>query len=76
MLTTGRIVIDPNVLLGKPVIRGTRIAVEFVLGLLAQGWTDTQILDQYPGLEADDIRACCGYAAALLRGEKVFPMPA
>jgi len=76
MTTTGRIAIDPKILLGKPVVRGTRIAVDFVLELLAKGWSDEQICEQYPGLERDDVRACCGYAAALLRGEKVYPVPA
>jgi uncharacterized protein (DUF433 family) len=49
---------DPTVLVGKPVIRGTRIAVEFVLDLLANGWSQQQILDNYPQLTGDDLRAC------------------
>ncbi|MCU0862471.1 MAG: DUF433 domain-containing protein [Planctomycetes bacterium] len=76
MTTSGRIAIDAKILLGKPVIRGTRIGVDFVLDLLAQGWSDEQICAQYTGLERDEIRACCGYAAALLRDEKVYPLPA
>ncbi|MBL8756171.1 MAG: DUF433 domain-containing protein [Planctomycetes bacterium] len=76
MTTLGRITIDPKILLGKPVIRGTRLAVDFVLDLLARGWTEDQIRGEYPGLEREDIQACCGYAAALLRGEKVYPLPA
>ncbi|MBK9385685.1 MAG: DUF433 domain-containing protein [Planctomycetes bacterium] len=76
MTTQDRITLDPAVLLGKPVIRGTRIAVDFVLELLARGWTEAQILEEYPGLEREDILACCGYAAALMRNEKVYPLPA
>lgn len=53
-----RIVIDPAILVGKPVVKGTRLAVEFVLDLLAGGWTFDQILDNYPGLTAEDVRAC------------------
>ena len=54
----GRIVIDPEVLVGKPVIRGTRLAVEFIVGLLAQGWSEAEILKNYPGLTREDILAC------------------
>ena len=52
-----RIAIDPDVLVGKPVIKGTRIAVDFVVDLLAQGWTPEQVIDHYPSLVLDDIRA-------------------
>ena len=68
-----RIAIDPKILVGKPVIRGTRIAVEFVLDLLAQGWTDRQILDNYPGVTHEDILACLHYASETLKSEKVYP---
>jgi uncharacterized protein (DUF433 family) len=71
-----RIVIDPNILTGKPVIRGTRLAVEFVVGLLAQGWSVEQVLDNYPGLAREDVHACLQYASELLRSERVFPVPA
>ena len=43
-----RIVVDPNVMVGKPVVRGTRLTVEFIIGLLAQGWNETDILENYP----------------------------
>lgn len=76
MTTQSRIAIDSKVLAGKPVIRGTRIAVDYVLELLARGWSEQQIRDQYPGLERDDILACCAYAVELLRSEKVYPRPA
>ncbi|MSP61475.1 MAG: DUF433 domain-containing protein [Myxococcales bacterium] len=49
---------ETSVLVGKPVIKGTRIAVEFIVDLLANGWREEQILENYPGLEVDDIRAC------------------
>ena len=53
-----RIVCDENVLTGKPVIRGTRLAVEFIIDLLALGWTEVEILENYPHIEPEDIRAC------------------
>lgn len=56
--TKGRIVLDPAVLAGKPVVRGTRLSVEFVIGLLADGWTEADILANYPGLSHEDIAAC------------------
>ncbi len=67
-----RITADPKVLVGKPVIRGTRLAVEFIFDLLAQGWTEQQILDNYPGLTHEDIAACLHYARELLQSERVF----
>jgi uncharacterized protein (DUF433 family) len=70
-----RIVVDPNVLVGKPVIKGTRMAVEFVVDLLARGWTFDQILHEYDHLTADDIRACLAYAAEMLKTEKVYLVP-
>lgn len=71
----GRIVIDPGILVGKPVVKGTRLAVEFIVDLLAQGWTEADILRSYPGLTRDDILACLAYASELLRAERVFPVP-
>ena len=71
-----RIIVDPKVLAGKPVIRGTRLSVEFVLSLLAEGWTQEQLLANYPQLSGEDIRACLAYAAEALGGEKVYPLPA
>jgi len=69
-----RLAIDPKVLVGKPVIKGTRISVELVVDLLAEGWTTDQILDSYPNLTGDDIRACLAYASELLHAEKVLPL--
>lgn len=53
-----RIVIDPEILVGKPVIKGTRLAVEFVIELLSQGWSQQEILENYPGITEEDILAC------------------
>jgi len=69
-----RIVVDPEILVGKPVIKGTRLAVEFIIDLLAQGWTEEEILRNYPGLTREDIRACLQYASEVLRTEKVYPL--
>lgn len=66
-----RIVADPEVLVGKPRIAGTRISVELVLDLFAAGATAGEILDDYPHLAADDVRACLAYAAARVREERV-----
>jgi len=71
-----RIVLNPEVLAGKPVVRGTRLAVEFVIDLLASGWSESQILDNYPGLTHDDILACLAYARDTLSSERVFPSAA
>jgi len=69
-----RIVIDPEVLVGKPVVKGTRLAVEFLIDLLAQGWSEADILRSYPTLTAADIHACLQYASERLRAEKVYPL--
>jgi uncharacterized protein (DUF433 family) len=66
------IVVDPAVLSGKPVVKGTRLTVEFVLGLLAQGWNEAEILRNYPGLTREQILACVAYAQERLSEEKVF----
>jgi uncharacterized protein (DUF433 family) len=66
------IVVDPAVLSGKPVVKGTRLAVEFVLGLLAQGWNEAEILRNYPELTREQILACVAYAQERLSDEKVF----
>ncbi len=76
MATHPRIVLDPGVLAGKPVIRGTRLAVEFIIGLLADGWGEAEILANYPGIVHDDILACLAYARDALGAEKVFPSAA
>lgn len=70
-----RIVIDPEVLVGKPVIRGTRISVEFVIDLLARGWTAEKVLQEYEHLALEDIQACIAYAGDVLKSERVYPAP-
>jgi uncharacterized protein (DUF433 family) len=70
-----RIVADPAVLVGKPVIKGTRIAVEFVVELLAEGWSHDEMLRNYPQLTHDDILAALQYAAAALKHEHIYPLP-
>jgi uncharacterized protein (DUF433 family) len=66
----------PEALAGKPVIRGTRLCVEFVIGLMADGWTEADILENYPGITHEDIIACLAYARDILSWEKVFPSAA
>jgi uncharacterized protein (DUF433 family) len=68
-----RVVIDPEILVGKPVVKGIRLAVDFIIDLLAQGWTEMEILHNYPGLTQEDIRACLLYASTVLKAEKVYP---
>ena len=69
-----RIVLNPEVLTGKPVIRGTRLAVEFIVDLLGQGWSESQVLENYPGITHEDILACLQYASQQLRSERVYPV--
>ncbi len=69
-----RIAIDPAVLTGKPVIKGTRLAVEFVIGLLADGWSQAEIIRQYPGVTVEDIVACLAYARDALGAERVYAL--
>lgn len=69
-----RIVVDPEVLAGKPVIKGTRLAVEFIIELLSQGWSEEDILRSYPGATVEDIRACLRYAQEVLSTERVYPV--
>ncbi|MFN7934019.1 MAG: DUF433 domain-containing protein [Bryobacteraceae bacterium] len=71
-----RIVVDSGILAGKPVIRGTRLAVEFVLELLAAGQSEEEILKNYPGLTREDILACLSYASYLAHEFRAFPIPA
>jgi uncharacterized protein (DUF433 family) len=69
------IVIDADILVGKPIIRGTRISVEFILDLLGEGWSEADILSNYPSLKSDDIRAALQYATSVLKEEKVYSIP-
>ena len=74
MLWQDRIVIDPAVLAGKPVIKGTRLAVEFILELLAEDWTKDQIVGNYPTLCDEDLQATLRYAAEMMKRERIFPL--
>jgi uncharacterized protein (DUF433 family) len=66
---------DPEILDGKPVIKGTRLSVEFLLGLLAVGWTEQQILDNYPTLKARDLQAMFAFMADSLQENLLFAVP-
>jgi len=70
-----RIVIDPKILAGKPAIKGTRLAVEFIVELLANGWTEASIFENYPRLTHEDILAALQYSATLLKEEAVYALP-
>ena len=63
---------DPQILAGKPVIRGTRLALDFVLGLFAAGWTEDQVLENYPSLTADGLRAVFAFVAEVLQDETLY----
>jgi len=69
-----RIEINPNVMVGKPIIKGTRIPVDLIIKLLAQGMTQEEILKDYPNLEKEDIRAALEYVAKILQGEEVLSL--
>ena len=58
------ITVDPKILVGKPIIKGTRLAVEFIVDLLAQGWPEAEILRNYPGITREDITACLKLATS------------
>ena len=70
---TNRIVLDPKILAGKPVIKGTRIPVEFVLDLLASGMNVEEIVNEYPHLKKEDILAVLEYASQVIRNEDIYP---
>jgi uncharacterized protein (DUF433 family) len=74
-MTTDRIEIDPNVMMGKPVIRGTRIKVELILRKLAEGASEGDLLDAYPRLAREDIRAAIAYAAETIAHEDIILLP-
>jgi uncharacterized protein (DUF433 family) len=67
-----RITINPKVMVGKPVIKGTRITVEHIMRELAGGMTTAELLDAYPRLTSEDMRAACAYAAARLAEERIL----
>ena len=67
---------DPDILVGKPVVRGTRLSVEFILGLFAAGWTEQQVLENYPTLTKESLRAVFAFATDCMREESLYPIPA
>lgn len=69
-----QIVIDPAILAGKPVIKSTRIAVEMVVELVAEGWSRDQIIENYPSLTDEGVQAALFYAAEVLKRERVYPL--
>jgi uncharacterized protein (DUF433 family) len=71
-----RIEINPAIMLGKPVIRGTRIPVELIIRKLSEGATEADLLDAYPRLTREDIRAALAYAAESLAHETILLQPA
>lgn len=71
-----RIEVNPEILVGKPVIKGTRISVELVVGCLADGWTEQEILENYPHITHEDILACLDYARDMLQEFRQYRLPA
>jgi len=71
-----RIVIDPDIMAGKPTVRGTRIPVDLALKRLAQDLDPRALFESYPRLTPEDVKACIAYAQALVEGEEIFPVPA
>ena len=69
------IVVNPAILAGKPVIKGTRLAVEFVIELLAEGWSKEEILRNYPQLAPEGFLAALRWTSEILRAERVYPLP-
>lgn len=65
-----RIVADPSILTGKPIIKGTRLSVDFILSLYAEGWTEQQVLENYPQLSTEDLKAVFAFAQACLTEEQ------
>lgn len=65
---------DPQVLAGKPVVRGTRLAVDFILGLFASGWTQDRVLQNYPSLTPEALKAVFAYAADALHEDVIIPV--
>jgi len=70
-----RITVNPEILAGKSIIKGTRISIEHILDLLANGWTTETILENYPQIKRKDITAALKYAIQILKEDKVYPLP-
>lgn len=69
-----RIEVNPAILTGKPIIRGTRIPIELIIKLVAQRWTDDQIIQEYPMLKKEDIQEALLYAQRLIQNEEIYPL--
>lgn len=69
-----RITLNPNVMVGKPVIKGTRLTVQYILGLLAHGATIEEIIQEYKGLKMEDIFACIEYASKTIEDTTFMPL--
>ena len=63
---------DPEILTGKPTVKGTRLSVEFLLGLFSEGWTEQQILDNYPTLDSESLKAVFAFALECIREEGLY----
>jgi uncharacterized protein (DUF433 family) len=74
-MKTDRIELNPKIMMGKPVIRGTRLTVEMIVRKLSEGATEQDLLDAYPRLTQADVRAALGYAADTLAHEETLPVP-
>ncbi len=69
------IISDPTILLGKPTIKGTRLSVEFLIGRLADGWTEQMLLENYPSLTSESLRAVFGYIQDCLKDSMMYEIP-
>ena len=67
------IISDPKVLLGKPIVKGTRLSVEFLLSLLAEGWSENNLLDNYPTLTHEGLKAIFAFTIDCIRDEAIYP---
>lgn len=65
---------DPDILLGKPVVRGTRLSIDFILNLFAEGWTQTQVLENYPRLTPEALRAVFAFSAECMSEESLYAL--
>jgi len=69
-----RLTMNPNIMVGKPTVKGTRLTVEFILNLLAHGATTTEVLEEYQGLSQEDIQACLLFATKFLEDTAFMPL--
>ena len=68
------IITNPDILGGKPIIKGTRISVEFILNLMADGWTEERIIENYPHLTHEAIQAVLAFASEVIKDERIYPI--